>query len=497
MAGRDAAGRADAAGAAAAEGEAASEDDAEEPLAAAAASRRRDPARIEALREWRRREAARRAVPAYVVLHDRTLAALAAARPSTLDALSEIPGIGPAKLEAYGKELLALLGARGAVVSRRRGRASSTRAGRVASVPAAAGRRTTAAARRTCAAPATRPFPRRVTAKLRLENRGLGQARDGRRRAAPQPRVLEALCREPQEGLRHRRRGGRRLDRAPGRPARAAAGAAREEGYAGEGMTATRVYLVRHGATGSRRRTASPARPTCRSRTSGATSSASSRSGWRESRSPRSTRARSAARWRRAASSREPHGRPVTPWTACARSRTAAGRARRAPRSRRSTRRNTPGGSRIRIRFAPRAARPASPSPRARCRRSSRSSRRTPASQVLVASHKATIRLMIGSLLGFDLRRYRDHLDQSPASLNILDFKDVGACAAVAVQRHVALLGLAVGDAVDSRRAALALVGSEGMSPERPGSALPARRPGSSTDSPSAAGRRLKPKSVA
>jgi broad specificity phosphatase PhoE len=46
--------------------------------------------------------------------------------------------------------------------------------------------------------------------------------------------------------------------------------------------------------------------------------------------------------------------------------------------------------------------------------------------QVLVASHKATIRLMIGSLLGFDLRRYRDHLDQSPASLNILDFRDVG-----------------------------------------------------------------------
>ncbi len=48
-----------------------------------------------------------------------------------------------------------------------------------------------------------------------------------------------------------------------------------------------------------------------------------------------------------------------------------------------------------------------------------------PGEQVLVASHKATIRLMIGSLLGFDLRRYRDHLDQSPASLNILDFHDV------------------------------------------------------------------------
>jgi len=48
-----------------------------------------------------------------------------------------------------------------------------------------------------------------------------------------------------------------------------------------------------------------------------------------------------------------------------------------------------------------------------------------PGERVLVASHKATIRLLIGSLLGFDLRRYRDHLDQSPASLNILDFRDV------------------------------------------------------------------------
>ncbi len=71
------------------------------------------PADIDALREWRRQEAARRSVPAYVVLHDRTLAALAAFRPSTLEALSAIPGIGPAKLEAYGKELLSLLGGEG------------------------------------------------------------------------------------------------------------------------------------------------------------------------------------------------------------------------------------------------------------------------------------------------------------------------------------------------------------------------------------------------
>jgi len=43
---------------------------------------------------------------------------------------------------------------------------------------------------------------------------------------------------------------------------------------------------------------------------------------------------------------------------------------------------------------------------------------------VIVVSHKATIRLLISSLLGFDARGYRDRLDQSPASLNILDFKD-------------------------------------------------------------------------
>jgi broad specificity phosphatase PhoE len=44
--------------------------------------------------------------------------------------------------------------------------------------------------------------------------------------------------------------------------------------------------------------------------------------------------------------------------------------------------------------------------------------------QVLVVSHKATIRLLVSALLGFDPRNYRDRLDQSPACLNILDFRD-------------------------------------------------------------------------
>ena len=42
---------------------------------------------------------------------------------------------------------------------------------------------------------------------------------------------------------------------------------------------------------------------------------------------------------------------------------------------------------------------------------------------VLVVSHKATLRLLISSLLGFDPRGYRDRLDQSPACLNVVDFK--------------------------------------------------------------------------
>jgi probable phosphoglycerate mutase len=46
-----------------------------------------------------------------------------------------------------------------------------------------------------------------------------------------------------------------------------------------------------------------------------------------------------------------------------------------------------------------------------------------PDQQILVVSHKATIRLLLSSLLGFDPRTYRDHLDQSPAALNIIDFK--------------------------------------------------------------------------
>lgn len=44
--------------------------------------------------------------------------------------------------------------------------------------------------------------------------------------------------------------------------------------------------------------------------------------------------------------------------------------------------------------------------------------------KVVIVSHKATIRLLLSSLLGFDPRRYRDNLGQNPAALNIVDFNE-------------------------------------------------------------------------
>jgi DNA helicase-2/ATP-dependent DNA helicase PcrA len=61
------------------------------------------------LREWRRRRAAADGVPAYVVFHDRTLEEIAKARPDSRAALSEISGVGPAKLDRYAEEVLAVL----------------------------------------------------------------------------------------------------------------------------------------------------------------------------------------------------------------------------------------------------------------------------------------------------------------------------------------------------------------------------------------------------
>ena len=64
---------------------------------------------FEKLRTWRAEKAREQGVPAYVILHDRTLAELAEQRPQSSSALLEIPGIGLAKADRYGKALLELL----------------------------------------------------------------------------------------------------------------------------------------------------------------------------------------------------------------------------------------------------------------------------------------------------------------------------------------------------------------------------------------------------
>jgi DNA helicase-2/ATP-dependent DNA helicase PcrA len=64
---------------------------------------------VQALREWRLARARAEEVPAYVVFNDRTLAELVLRTPRTLAELATVPGIGPAKLERYGPELLARL----------------------------------------------------------------------------------------------------------------------------------------------------------------------------------------------------------------------------------------------------------------------------------------------------------------------------------------------------------------------------------------------------
>ncbi|HEY5863766.1 MAG TPA: DNA helicase RecQ [Casimicrobiaceae bacterium] len=64
---------------------------------------------LDRLKAWRLGEARTQAVPAYVILHDRTLAEIARRRPGDLTALGAISGIGARKLERYGPALVELV----------------------------------------------------------------------------------------------------------------------------------------------------------------------------------------------------------------------------------------------------------------------------------------------------------------------------------------------------------------------------------------------------
>jgi superfamily II DNA helicase RecQ len=63
------------------------------------------------LKEWRAAEAKRLGLPPFMVLHDRTLAAVAQARPVNPKQLLELNGMGPAKVERFGEAILGLCGA--------------------------------------------------------------------------------------------------------------------------------------------------------------------------------------------------------------------------------------------------------------------------------------------------------------------------------------------------------------------------------------------------
>jgi ATP-dependent DNA helicase RecQ len=65
-----------------------------------------DEALLQKLREWRRTQAQADGVPPYVVFHDSHLRAIATCRPTSLEALSELRGIGPAKLAKYGTHVI-------------------------------------------------------------------------------------------------------------------------------------------------------------------------------------------------------------------------------------------------------------------------------------------------------------------------------------------------------------------------------------------------------
>jgi ATP-dependent DNA helicase RecQ len=67
-------------------------------------------ARFDALKAWRSEVAKEHGLPAYVIFQNVTLAEMARRQPGTLDELAGISGVGAKKLEAYGREILRVLG---------------------------------------------------------------------------------------------------------------------------------------------------------------------------------------------------------------------------------------------------------------------------------------------------------------------------------------------------------------------------------------------------
>jgi DNA topoisomerase-3 len=67
---------------------------------------------VKALKEWRLAEAKRRKVPAFRILTDRVLGAIASSRPEDGEALRSIHGVGPKLASQYGAQILSLVSRR-------------------------------------------------------------------------------------------------------------------------------------------------------------------------------------------------------------------------------------------------------------------------------------------------------------------------------------------------------------------------------------------------
>jgi superfamily II DNA helicase RecQ len=61
------------------------------------------------LKEWRKAECIHQGTLPYLIFSNKTLKAMAIIRPQTHAELENIPGVGPAKLETYGADLLRLM----------------------------------------------------------------------------------------------------------------------------------------------------------------------------------------------------------------------------------------------------------------------------------------------------------------------------------------------------------------------------------------------------
>ncbi len=82
-------------------------------VATAAGPKREWSAPAQAIREWRLERARSEGVPAYVVFPDRTIEEIVRLAPRTPSELAAVPGLGPARLERFGGELLRIV--RGAI----------------------------------------------------------------------------------------------------------------------------------------------------------------------------------------------------------------------------------------------------------------------------------------------------------------------------------------------------------------------------------------------